>query len=246
MAITATLSILGLYQFDTTLFSGLDAYLPTAAKLPTGYPDLYYSAAAIDTEALHNMILWDCAELEIAVTDPTILKGLITSWAKTQSNIWQNLYNTLFLKYNPLWNKDGTISETESNNVNKADTARTTQTTSGQNDSNTTETPNSTRTITHKVTGYNTDSFSNESQDSDSMSGTNTSATAGTTQESTTGEGTSSGTESAAREYKRIEQGNIGVTTAQQMIEAERQLVQFDIYKYISDGFRTRFCLLVY
>lgn len=40
--------------------------------------------------------------------------------------------------------------------------------------------------------------------------------------------------------------GNIGVTTAQQMIEEERAVVQFNIYDYIVDSFKKRFCILVY
>lgn len=40
--------------------------------------------------------------------------------------------------------------------------------------------------------------------------------------------------------------GNIGVTTTQQMIEAERETVKFDIYRYIADSWRSTFCLDVY
>lgn len=40
--------------------------------------------------------------------------------------------------------------------------------------------------------------------------------------------------------------GNIGVTTTQQMIEQQRKIVDFDIYKYIIDDFKSQFCLMVY
>lgn len=40
--------------------------------------------------------------------------------------------------------------------------------------------------------------------------------------------------------------GNIGVTTTQQMIEQERNVVKFNIYDYIVDSFKNRFCILVY
>lgn len=40
--------------------------------------------------------------------------------------------------------------------------------------------------------------------------------------------------------------GNIGVTTTQQMIEAQREVVKFDIYEYIAVEFKREFCLLVY
>lgn len=40
--------------------------------------------------------------------------------------------------------------------------------------------------------------------------------------------------------------GNIGVTTTQQMIEQERAVAQFDLYKLIAEEFKCEFCLLVY
>lgn len=40
--------------------------------------------------------------------------------------------------------------------------------------------------------------------------------------------------------------GNIGVTTTQKMIEEERRVSGFNIYDYIADSFKKRFCILVY
>ena len=40
--------------------------------------------------------------------------------------------------------------------------------------------------------------------------------------------------------------GNIGVTTTQQMIQQERDVVQFNMYDYITESFKNRFCILVY
>lgn len=40
--------------------------------------------------------------------------------------------------------------------------------------------------------------------------------------------------------------GNIGVTTNQQMIREERNIVQFNIYEFIADSFKNRFCIRIY
>lgn len=40
--------------------------------------------------------------------------------------------------------------------------------------------------------------------------------------------------------------GNIGVTTTQDMIEAQREVVQFDIIDFIKDDFVSNFCVMVY
>lgn len=45
---------------------------------------------------------------------------------------------------------------------------------------------------------------------------------------------------------ERTEQGNIGVTTTQQMIREEREIADFNIIRVIIDDFKERFCLLVY
>ena len=40
--------------------------------------------------------------------------------------------------------------------------------------------------------------------------------------------------------------GNIGVTTSQQMIQSERDLVVFNLYDVIAESFIENFCLMVY
>lgn len=40
--------------------------------------------------------------------------------------------------------------------------------------------------------------------------------------------------------------GNIGVTTTQQMIKEQRDIVEFNITNYIIESFIKRFCLLIY
>ena len=52
--------------------------------------------------------------------------------------------------------------------------------------------------------------------------------------------------ENIDREYTRTEQGNIGITTTQQMINEEREVDKFNLMDYIIDRFKQRFCLLVY
>ena len=43
-----------------------------------------------------------------------------------------------------------------------------------------------------------------------------------------------------------IKQGNIGVTTTQQMIDAERETVLFNVYMTIANDYNAKFCLDVY
>ena len=40
--------------------------------------------------------------------------------------------------------------------------------------------------------------------------------------------------------------GNIGVTSTQELLERERKVAEFNMYKFIVDSFKKRFCLMVY
>ena len=39
---------------------------------------------------------------------------------------------------------------------------------------------------------------------------------------------------------------NIGVTTTQEMLEAQRTLVRYNVYNEIADSFKEEFCLYIY
>lgn len=45
---------------------------------------------------------------------------------------------------------------------------------------------------------------------------------------------------------EHTEQGNIGVTTTQEMIKQQREVAEFNIIQRIVDDFKMRFCILVY
>lgn len=84
-------------------------------------------------------------------------------------------------------------------------------------------------TTTNQVAGFNSSSYSPQSQQNTNQSG-----------------------ESAATYGRELEHnahlyGNIGVTTSQQMVEAELELSgKLDIYRIITDDFKREFTLLIY
>lgn len=63
-----------------------------------------------------------------------------------------------------------------------------------------------------------------------------------------TGAETSAGTSKNTRKVKHTAKisGNIGVTTSQEMLQAERDIAAFSVYDYIINDFKNRFCILVY
>ena len=94
MIMTGTMSILGLYQWDKTLFDLM--------SLPEG----------LEKENLIATILSECADLEILFPNPEVMKGLIAVWSQTQMYEWTKLYKTMLLEYNPIDNYDRTETRT--------------------------------------------------------------------------------------------------------------------------------------
>lgn len=214
------LSVSGLYQYDDTIFDNL--HIPEELDKPT----------------LVAWILTECAELEILLPDPDVFKESINYWSLAQRPIWQKLYDSTQFEYNPIWNKDGTYTETR--NLANSDTETRNLAKSNLQTRNLASSANTTGT--GKVSAYNSSSFENASQDVVLGTGSDT----GTVNDagSDTGTITRGGTDTGT--VTRRETGNIGVTTTQQMIKEEREVVQFDIYKYIVESFKSMYCLGVY
>lgn len=184
----STISILGLYNADPSLFD--DMSLPEA----------------IDREKVISGILLKCSELEILYPDHDYMKNALRIWSAYRVSVWQSLYDTTQYEYNPIWNKDGTITETESRNTSSS--------------------------ASGSGTGQQAVKAFNESNWADH------------TKNTTSNEAASSETEGITRERK--EQGNIGITTTQQMIKEEREVSEFNVIQYIIDDFQNEFCLQVY
>ena len=91
-----TLSVLGLYNYDDTLFDPM--------VVPEGVDK---------TNVLIPNLLSELAELEVLYADPEIMKTIIEVWSKKQLPVWTKLMNTVNLEYNPIYNKDGYYEEDE-------------------------------------------------------------------------------------------------------------------------------------
>lgn len=85
---TATLSVLGLYNWDSHILDSIN--------LPEG----------VSLETLRDTILMDCAELEIIYPNPEFFKQAAGLWARSRLESWARMYKALSEDYNPLHNFD--------------------------------------------------------------------------------------------------------------------------------------------
>lgn len=236
----ATLDLLGMYNYDPTVL------------------DLLVIPEAVDRQTLIDNLLMETAETEILYTNVGFLKMAIGSWSKKNLPVWEELYKTTQYEYNPIWNKDGTVEETitrdlattedVTTNVDREDNL-TDKNTRDFEDKETRDLDDealssvygfnsSTEAPSDKVhTDYNgTDTFNHTGTDTVDHTGTQDVDT--TVDRDTTDTGTISTT--------RTETGNIGLTSTQELIRQQREIVQINIIDIIIDDFKRRFCLGVY
>lgn len=156
----------------------------------------------MDRDTLIDNLLIESESLEILYPNPAFLKHAIDVWSKERLSVWQKLYETTILEYNPIENYDRIEEGSNTASGNSGGT----------------------NTATHSNTAYNSDTFSDTSKDVNS--GTNEFEN--------------------QTEFQSRTHGNIGVTTSQQMIEAQREVVKFCMTSYVINEFLDRFCVCVY
>lgn len=163
----ATLSLLGLYNYDESLLDGLIESLPSKYGIPSGYADSYYTDVIIDPETVVENLLVECAEFEILYSDFNALKRIIKIWSAKEKLVWQKMYNTICYKYNPIWNKDGKSVWTERQSA----TGKKTETEKGSKTTNANGTTNDEYTSTSNTTNKTTGTGTNTRTGSDETTG---------------------------------------------------------------------------
>lgn len=235
----ATLSLLGLYNYDESLLDGLIESLPSKYGIPSGYADSYYTDVIINPQTVVENLLVECAEFEILYSDFNALKRIIKIWSAKEKLVWQKMYNTICYKYNPIWNKDGKSvwTERQSATGKKTETEKGSKTTNANGTTNDEYTSTSNTTNKTTGTGTNTRSGSDEttgkvsaydSTDFQNREKTNSTASENNSTESTedfTGSGkvTNSGTKTIANSgnetndvSRETSDNNTGETTHEQ------------------------------
>lgn len=95
-----TLSLLGLYQYDNTIFNEL--------VLPEG----------MDKQVYINNLLMETAEMEVLFSNPTTMRSVIGIWSSAHLDSWTKMWNTTKLEYNPIENYYREEEWTDNNKTN--------------------------------------------------------------------------------------------------------------------------------
>lgn len=259
-------SVIGAYNEDNTIFDGLR--LPD--KIVTkGFEDLFQEMPVMEKDVFINNLLCELGELSLKHTNVPFLKFEITNWSDKNYYNWCQLYETTFYKYNPLWNyimnrDENTLDGLLSNKSSSLNTNRTDLTTDNLLES---ITDNLTETITrdgsnnndetNKVAGYDSESPAfHDSSESDGTwedestkrnTGNKDKRNTGTKNRAISGEDVNeeSGTENRTIDLTYRARGSLGTSNLASAIAAQRRII-INMYDYIIDAFKQRFCLMIY
>lgn len=147
-------------------------------------------------------------------------------------------------------------------NVTNTGTATTTEDRSEEETNTQNDTHAKGTTVERTISADNSSSYQPDNRESTSGSDTDTSRINNSSESNATTSNTTNAAQKSiddtGRKLSRTEDvaentehngrihGNIGVTTTQQMLQSEREIVQFNIYDFIADSFKNEFCLLIY
>ena len=220
----ATMSILGLYNYDNTLFTNL--------AIPSGF-------TADDKTTLINNLLAELAELEVVYPDPVFMKSAIGFWSAKELPSWERYYAAATAQYNPIENYNRMEAGTETVDATRTHSGTDTSTNSGTD----TTANTGTDTTTNNIAAY--DSSTLQTHDTSSLlHGHSQTLTHGLQNTFLHGEQVDN---DATMTRRSTIHGNIGVTTSQQMLEQELEVTpKLNIFSIIIESFKNRFCLMVY
>ena len=181
--------------------------------------DDMYIPESLDRDTVVASIIMETEGLEALYVDVPFMMDAIKYWSITMRHKWDKLVASMNFEYNPIWNKDGVRIHTEEENK------------SSERDETVADSTSS--TSNNFGAGFNTTSgLTNRERD--------------TVQNSGQVKTDDDLKESTKRESKDVEQGNIGVTSTQQLIKEEREVADINIYSIIAKDFKHKFCIQVY
>lgn len=222
----ASVSFMGLYSYDPTIFDDL--------QLPSG----------IDRETLLNNLMVETAELEVVQPDPGIVKVVLGWFSRKRLPQWQRVADAYGLDYRMDADTDLAITrtpdlqrdETRTPELEYSETRTPDLTTVGEN--------NGSDTSTIRRAGFNSENLETSEQTTTELGTGNSIHSSGTekTERSETGSERRQATETGNEKHETIGRRQ----PVPDLIVRELELARSDVMEYIISDIRRNFCLLVY
>lgn len=200
----------------------------------------------IDKDDVTDNIMLEGSEFEVVYPDPDLFRAAIGVWGRKYYRTFDKWIKALNIDYDPLENYDRNeywkdTGDEDSNsaalNVANTTTSNTTDSISGNDRSGNSE---------NQVSAFDSSSYepSEKTIYSEDTDNTETIDSSGSV--------ASNNSDSSEFHKDNIDEhtgrihGNIGVTTSQQMLQAELDVQRFNIVQQITDLFLQEFCIMIY
>lgn len=214
---TSKITLIGLNRWMNDIEDDLFAEM----SLPEG----------IDKDTLTNNILLQGADFEVMYSDPLFMKDAIGMWSTKWYRTFEKWVDALAIEYAPLENYDR--KEDWSDTLNKG--IKTSARRDNGNERSFNQYKNETET---EVSAFDSSTYQPSEKVTETPSGVIIDKF---------GEGTSgSETENSKTVRDGRIHGNIGVTTSQQMLQAELDIARWNLYEHITDLFLSEFVIPIY
>lgn len=184
--------------------------------------DLMTLPSGIDKEQVKDNILIQSSDFEVLYPDPAFIKAAAKRWADKWYFTFEKWVKALAIEYDPLNNYDRYEEYEDTGKETRADSGSSTGTTTSGG------------TTQHDISAYDSSTMREDTKDTTNASGSDSTSSS------------SNGTTDTSLKHKAHLYGNIGVTTSQQMLEAELQVARFNLIDQITDCFINEFCIRVY
>lgn len=233
---TAKITLIGMYNFDNSLFDGMD--------LPEG----------IDKDTFIASLLLRDGEFEVLYPDFTFLKGAIAIW----SNKWRHTFEKWLIaqaaEWNPIENYDRYEEFDDSHSKNLTSTSTESKTNSESQTStgsaSGSDTTNGSGSNEAQKSAYDSGSYQPDARNLTSNSNTATSSSSTNASSSTNGshkiDGSVTDVETGSNKHTAHIHGNIGVTTSASMLKEFRDVNEWNLYDHMADLFKTELLIPIY
>lgn len=209
----------------------------------------------MDAELMKNTLYMRCGELTSHWSSPGTFKAATTHWFLTHQWNIQHLYNLLLAEYNPIHNydRDETITIDVGENGGRGYNSEVTST--GETSGASTRTPNLTNTddttVKRNVSAFDSAEYQPRDEDvtdaTRTESGTDNIESHDETSNNTATDYQEQTVNNRNENHVNHMEGNIGITTTQQMMQEEIALMKgFNLYDTVASMFEDDMMVLVY
>lgn len=221
-----------------------------------------YLPDGMDKSQLVNAIMYKGAEFEVLYGDPYFIQSMIAIWSDRWYPTFERWYKALSIEYNPLenydrredWTDAGSRNRSNTGSVNSANSIQNSEKQKDRNSLNSLSSSDTKDTNEHTVSAYDSSTYQPDNKDEKSTKDNNTTASIsdadrsinGSTNAVNTSQSRDSESENTGNIHSGRTHGNIGVTTSQQMLQAELDIARFNLYDEAADLFLQEFCVYTY